>query len=128
MSYLADRRPNWDNRVDSRDENLHRTLKKDLVYSTDDLKDVINKFVFTLRRTYRKITRDKDADRIKIIPRFHIPLLSRVGDKVTSYYFIKILQQIERLKLKNGETSINLPPYTKLFTAANRLSCAYTIQ
>jgi hypothetical protein len=128
VSYLADRRPNWDNRVDSRGEGLHGTLKKDLVYSTSDLKDVIDKFVFTLRRTYREITKDKNTNRIKVIPRFHIPLLSRVGDKVTSYCLIKVLQQIERLKPKAGETSINLPPCTKLFTAANKLPCAHTIQ
>jgi len=128
VSYLADRRLNWDNRVDSRGESLYGTFKKDLVYLIGDLKNVINKFVFTLRRIYRKITRDKDADRIKVIPRFHISLLSRVGDKVTSYCLIKVLQQIKRLKPKAGETSVNLLPCTKLFTAANGLPCAHTIQ
>jgi hypothetical protein len=98
------------------------------VYSTGDLKDVINKFVFTLRRTYRKITKDENADRIKVIPRFYISLLSRVGDKVTSYCLIKVLQQIERLKPKTDEISVNLFPCTKLFTAANKLPCAHTIQ
>ncbi len=103
-------------------------MKNKLSISRGDFKDIVNKYRNLLTRQYNKIIANFSVESQKFIRRFKINIFSLIIRKISIYTLDLIFKQYSKLKLPQGQETIDIKTYLTFFRLSYGLLYAHKIQ
>ncbi|XP_030445922.2 protein FAR1-RELATED SEQUENCE 5-like [Syzygium oleosum] len=111
------------NRVTSRAEGAHSTLKAYLQVSTGDLVEVKKKICLAVENQFQEIKSKLSSEKVRVPHHLHIPLFRNLITRVSVFTLDKLYKQTEIAKSR-----VELPPCTGHFVQSMGLPCAHEIR
>jgi hypothetical protein len=121
VRFWVDQNLHFGNRVTSRVESAHSTLKRYLQVSTGDLGNVLEKIHLLLQNQHQEHHAALESARQRIPHDVNIPLFLELIGKITPFALRKILGQHQRL------STLPLVQCTNEFTQSMGLPCAHIL-